>query len=88
MSSSLTVTVTLEAVTSAYSPVPVTAWASVTASSTASRSSAVVTVTVCAVSQLCVVNVRLVGDGDTSLSACPLTATVTFAEGWVSRTTV
>ena len=69
-------------------------WVRVTGfSSSVSSSSAALTVTVWAVFQLVVVNVRAllvraVPDSDTSVPACPLTVTVTSALGWVPRTTV
>ena len=63
-------------------------WVSVTASFAVSASSPAVTVTVWAVPQFVVVKVRLVGLGVTSVPACPATVTVTFAVGWVLRTTV
>ena len=45
-------------------------------------------VTVWGVSQVVLVNVRVVGVGITSVPACPATVTVTFAVGWLLRTTV
>ena len=83
------VTVTLPAVTPAYSPVPVTVWVRVTAASDAASSSApAVTVTVCAVSQVDAVKVRLVWSRLMSVPAWPAMATVTSSVGCVSRTTV
>ena len=47
-----------------------------------------VTVTVLAVLQFVVVNVRLAGVADTAVLACPPTAIVTLAVGSLSRTIV
>ena len=63
-------------------------WVKETVSSAVSASLPAVTVTGWAVSQLVGVNVRVVGSGVTSVPACPATVTVTFAVGWVLRTTV
>ena len=61
-------------------------WVSETVSFAVSASLPAVTVTVWAVFQFDVVKVRVTGSGVTSVPACP--ATVTFAVGRVSRTTV
>ena len=70
---SVIVTVTLSAVTEAYSPVPLTVWLRVTAwSVTASSSWAALTVTVWGVSQFSDVKVRVDGVTDTSVPSWPL----------------
>ena len=57
-------------------------------SSAASPSWAAFTVTVCAVFQFDVVNVSDVLSSETSEPACPLTVTVTEADGWVASLAV
>ena len=63
-------------------------WVSVTVSFVVSVSLPAFTVTVWAVPQVVVVKVRMLGVRVTSVPACPATVTVTFAVGWLSRTTV
>ena len=83
MSSSVTVTVTVPVTV----PKPGAAWLSVTDSPMVLSSSAAVAVTVCAVSQVIVVNVRLPG---ASVTAGPALAavTVTLPVGAWDRRTV
>ena len=59
-----------------------------TSSSTASASCSAVTLTVCAVFQLPVVNVRVVLSSDSSVSAIPPMVTVTSPAGSESSATV
>ena len=88
---SVTVTATPAIVMPWYSlSVLAALWVSETDSSAVSASSPAVTVTVWAVPQFVGVKVRVAEDGVrvTSVPACPATVTVTFAVGWLLRTTV
>ena len=63
-------------------------WVSATTSFVVPASLAAVTVTVWAVSQLIGVKISGLGAALTSVPACPPMEIVTFAVGWLSRTTV
>ena len=90
-SSSATVTATPATLTLSYSSAllaATTAWVMEAASFTASASWAARTVTVCAVSQLDGLKVRVAGDTVTSLLPLLVTPITTVEAGWASRTTV
>ena len=88
-SSSVTLTSTEPSAKETYSAAPEAAWVSVTgASSATSASCEAVTVTVCSIFQLLLVNVRLWDDSESSAPLGTTTVTVTLAVGSVSSTTV